>query len=177
MMRHLIAWLIALSLTGCASLGEHRPPIDRASDVDLDRFMGTWYVIAHIPTFIDRGGHNQVEHYALNPDGSIATTFSFNAGGFDGERKVYTPTGFVREGTGNAVWGMQFIWPIKAEYVIAALDEDYQVTIIARSKRDLVWLLARRPAMDAVDYQHWLSQIADLGYDIDTVVQVPQRWP
>ena len=72
---------------------------------------------------------------------------------------------------------MQFIWPIKAEYVIAALDEDYQVTIIVPSKRDLVWLLARRPAMDAVDYQHWLSQIADLGYDIDTVVQVPQRWP
>ncbi len=173
MIRKLIP-LLALALgTGCAST----PTVRTVDQVDLDRFMGTWYVIAHIPTFIDRDGHNQVEEYARNADGTIATTFSFNADSFDGERKVYTPTGFVREGTGNAVWGMQFIWPIKAEYVISELDETYQTTVIARSKRDLVWLLSRSPTMDEAIYQQWLGRIADLGYDLEEVVRVPQRWP
>lgn len=53
----------------------------------------------------------------------MATTFTFRQGGFDGERKVYTPTGFVRDRESNAVWGMQFIWPFKADFRIVYLDE------------------------------------------------------
>ena len=53
--------------------------------------------------------------------------------------------GTVVPGTGNAVWGMQFIWPIKAEYVISYLDAGYSETIIARSKRDYAWIMARTP--------------------------------
>ncbi len=57
--------------------------------------MGDWYVIASIPTFIERGAHNAVESYRLAADGTIETTFTFRAGGFDGEPKRYTPRGFV----------------------------------------------------------------------------------
>ena len=35
---------------------------------------------------------------------------------------------------------MQFVWPIKAEYLIVYLDEDYSKTVIGRSKRDFVAL-------------------------------------
>ena len=41
--------------------------------VDIDRFMGPWYVIANIPTFLEKGAHNAVETYSLNDDGTIAT--------------------------------------------------------------------------------------------------------
>jgi apolipoprotein D and lipocalin family protein len=67
----------------------------------------------------------------LAADGRINTTFTFNQGSFDGELKRYQPTGFVVPNTGNAVWSMQFVWPIKAEYRIVYLDEGYQTTIIA----------------------------------------------
>ena len=55
--------------------------------VDLPRFMGDWYVIANIPTFIETGAHNAVESYALAEDGSIETTFTFRDGAFDGKRE------------------------------------------------------------------------------------------
>ena len=42
--------------------------------VDVDRFMGDWYVIANIPTFAEKGAHNAVESYRLDADGTIATT-------------------------------------------------------------------------------------------------------
>ena len=81
---------------------------------------------------------------ASRTDGTIDTTFTFRKDGFDGELKRYTPRGFVRDGTGNAVWGMRFVWPIKADYRIAWLDRDYTLTVVGREARDYVWIMARR---------------------------------
>lgn len=97
-------------------------PLRTEPHVDLPAFMGDWYVIANIPTFIERGAHNAVESYRLDGDGTIATTFTFRKGAFDGPPKRYTPRGFVRPGTGNAVWGMRFLWPIKADFRIVHLS-------------------------------------------------------
>ena len=47
----------------------------------------------------------------------------------------------------GAVWGMQFIWPFKADYRVIYLNDDYTQTIIGREKRDYVWIMARSPAI------------------------------
>jgi apolipoprotein D and lipocalin family protein len=86
------------------------------------------------------------------------------------------PRGFVREGTGNAVWGMQFVWPIKAEYLIAYVDPEYTQTIIARSALDYVWIMARTPELSSADYAQLEQRVRDLGYDMSRLQRVPQRW-
>jgi len=161
-----------LLLAGCAS----HPPMPTVESVDLKRFMGDWYVIANIPTFIEKGAHNAVESYALDEDGSIATTFSFRAGSFDGEEKRYTPRGFVVPGSGNAVWGMQFVWPIKADFRIVYLTPDYSQTVIGRNARDYVWIMARTPAISDTDYAAILAHLGKLGYDTALIQKVPQQW-
>jgi apolipoprotein D and lipocalin family protein len=153
------------------------PPIKTAASVDLQRFMGDWFVIASIPTFIEKGAHNALESYELAADGTIRTTFTYRAGAFDGEEKRYTPTGFVLDRGSNAVWGMQFVWPIKAEYVIAFVDPGYTRTIIARSARDHAWVMARKPTMSDADYRDTLDRLQAMGYELDQVRRVPQRWP
>jgi len=167
--------LACLLLAGCSSPA--LPPLALAPKVDLARFMGDWYVIASIPTFIETGAHNAVESYRLDADGSIATTFTFREGGFDGEAKRYTPRGFVVEGTGNAVWGMRFVWPIKADYRIAYLSPDYGQVVIGREKRDYVWIMARRPQIPEADYQRLLGFLREQGYDLGRLRKVPQQWP
>ncbi|MFN7137610.1 MAG: lipocalin family protein, partial [Thermomonas sp.] len=79
-----------------------------------------------------------------------------------------------KPGTNGAEWGMQFIWPIKAEYVIVYLDADYQQTIVGRSKRDYVWLMSRTPKMSDADYNKATARIAALGYDLSKLRRVPQ---
>ena len=116
-------------------------PVQTVESVDLQRFMGDWYVIASIPTFIETDAFNAVESYKLSEDGSIATTFRFNKGGFDGPEKIYKPRRFIEDRPSNAVWGMQFIWPFKAEYRIIYLSDDYAQTIIGRTKRDYAWIM------------------------------------
>jgi apolipoprotein D and lipocalin family protein len=151
-------------------------PIRTEASVDLPRFMGSWYVIAHIPTMIETEAYNAIETYSLAEDGSIDTVFTFNEGAFDGEPKRYEPTGYPDAESGDAVWGMQFIWPIKAEYRIVYLDQDYQVTIIGRSKRDYVWIMAREPEVSEAEMADLLALLEAEGYDLSELRMVPQRW-
>jgi len=163
---------LAIMLSACSSA----PTIPTAKNVDLPRFMGDWYVIANIPTWPERDAYNAIESYKLDPDGSIATTFTFRKGAFDGPEKVMRPRGFVTDEKSNAVWGMQFVWPIKAEYLISHVDAGYTETIIARSSRDYVWIMARKPVLSEADYARLVQMVADLGYDMSKLQKVPQRW-
>lgn len=143
--------------------------------VDLPRFMGEWYVIASIPSYPERKAYDAVESYALEPDGRIQTTFRYRKGSFDAPLKTMRPVGTVVPGTGNAVWGMQFIWPIKAEYVISYLSPDYRETIIARSKRDYAWIMARTPQITQAAYAADVERLNAMGYDTAKLRPVPQR--
>jgi apolipoprotein D and lipocalin family protein len=171
-LRSLLLAAAVLALAGCASQGPDMKTVDY---VDLDKFMGRWYVIANIPTFLEKGAHNAVETYALNDDGTIATTFTFRDESFDGKLKEYNPKGFILDET-NARWGMRFVWPIKADYRIVYLDDEYSTTIIGRQARDFVWLMARTPEIAEDQYEELLAFIGDLGYDTSSVQRVPQQW-
>jgi len=61
---------------------------------------------------------------------------------------------------------MQFIWPIKADYRIVYLDDNYQQTIIGRNSRDYVWIMARTPTISEDDYSKLVDYIVTLGYDL-----------
>ena len=63
--------------------------------VDLKKFMGDWYVIANIPTFIEKGAVNAIESYKLDSKGRVKTTFTFRKDNVDGPQKKYSPTGFI----------------------------------------------------------------------------------
>jgi apolipoprotein D and lipocalin family protein len=165
--------LAAMMLGGCAAKGPEMKTVDY---VDIDRFMGPWYVIANIPTFLEKGAHNAVETYTLNDDGTIATNFTFRKDGFDGKLKEYNPKAFVMDKETNALWGMRFVWPIKADYRIVYLDEEYSLTIIGRQNRDYVWIMARTPTISDIDYDRLVAVVASLGYDTAKLQPVPQRW-
>lgn len=163
--------VLTVALTGCSNM----EPLKAVDQVNIDDFMGDWYVIANIPTAIEKGAHNAIETYQLDDDGTIATTFTFRDGSFDGKLKTYNPRGFVSDES-NAIWGMQFIWPIKADYRIIYLNEDYSVTVIGRNKRDYLWIMAREPTMSDPEYKAILAMMETVGYDLSEIQKVPQKW-
>jgi apolipoprotein D and lipocalin family protein len=169
-----LATVLSVLLTSAC---QSTAPLETVEQVDLERFMGDWYVIANIPTWIEVEAFNAIENYHLDDDGSIATTFTFRKGAADGPEKEYQPRGFVRNKQSNAEWGMQFVWPIKADYRIVYLEEDYSVTVIGRNKRDYVWLMSRTPSIPQSEYDKLVEFIEAIGYDIDELRVVPQQWP
>ncbi len=165
---------MTMLLTACVAT---LPSLKTVDHVDIQRFMGDWYVIACIPTPYETEVYNAIESYQLDEDGTIATTFTFHKGAFDGPLKTYKPRGFIVNSTTNATWGMQFIWPIKAEYLITYLTDDYTQTVVARNKRDYVWIMARKPEIPEVDYIRIEEMLAAQGYDSSRLIKIPQRWP
>ena len=167
--------IMVLAIVSGISACTSGPPIYTVESVDIERFMGDWYVIASIPTFIEKQAYNALESYHLAEDGTIETTFSFNKGALDGPQRVYRPRGFIQDKQSNAVWGMQFIWPFKAEYRIIFLSEDYSQTVIGRTKRDYVWIMARKPTMPEDDYNRILDFLKAQGYDLGKLRKVPHN--
>jgi apolipoprotein D and lipocalin family protein len=164
--------LAALVLAaGCQSMP--MPPLPLAQSVDIDRFMGDWYVIAATPTWIDWGAEDAVESYRREADGSIAVTYTFR-GEPGGELKTYQPRGFIEPGSGNAVWGMQFVWPFRADYRIAWLAPDYSRVVVAREKRDYAWIMARRPSLPDAQVEEMFAFLRANGYDTATLRRMPQ---
>ena len=139
------------------------------SNVDISKFMGNWYVIANIPTFFERNAYNPIERYALNDDGTIDTTFVFNEKTADGALREMNARGFVRPGSGNAIWGMQFVWPIKADYRVVYLDPQYQYTIIGRNKRDYLWIMSRHAGIPDEKLDEMIRMAVELGYDASAI--------
>ena len=167
-----IIFLALFLISGCSMNTIKLKTVD---DVNISKFMGSWYVIAHIPTFIEKEAYNAIESYKLNNDGTIATTFTFNKGSLEGQKKTYNPKGFVVEGTNNAQWDMQFIWPIRSQYKITYLDNNYNTTVIARDALDYVWVMSRskkiaKPELDKIN-----AHIKALGYNIDLLRMVPHQ--
>jgi apolipoprotein D and lipocalin family protein len=176
----LVALLSLALLSACAT--NDVPPLEAMDrKVDLERFMGDWYVVGFIPIsipfFSEEGAHNGVESYRLGEDGVIETTYTFRDGGFDGPEKRFTPKGWVHDEATNAEWRMQFLWPFKAAYLIVYLDEEYQNTIIGVPDRGNVWLMSRDPNISDDDYQVLIDYAASIGYDVGKVKRVPHRWP
>ncbi len=180
-MRYLILhifFLVSLLIIGCNNnLDKSELSEMKTVDyVDIERFMGDWYVIANIPTFIEKGATNAIESYKLGDKGVIETTFTFYQDSPDGEKKVYRPKGFIYNTETNAEWRMQFIWPFKMPFLIIDLDDNYQFTVIGYPSRKYVWIMAREPKLSDEVYEGILSNLAEVGYDISQINKILQQW-
>lgn len=153
-----------------------KSPPPTASHIDLDSFMGTWYVVGYTPILVDGKAHNATEHYYLKPDGRIQTTYQYRNGGFDGPLKTFQPTGFIHNKETNAEWRMQFIWPFKAAYLILHYDEATGETIIGHPNRKYAWIMLREPEYAEATYERLLVKLVGLGYNRDLIKRLPQDW-
>lgn len=168
----LVLPVVAAGMAGCAG----NAPLATVDAVDLQRFMGTWYVHAYTPLLVDHNAVNPVEHYELRPDGVIATTYQFRKGSADGKLRTFTPKGTVFNCVTNAEWRMQFVWPFKAPYLIIGLDDDYGGTVIGHPNRKYLWIMHRSPDIDAGRLQRHLDLARGFGFAMDKVEMAHHDW-
>ena len=168
--------LLCLSLCLSACMHTEFEEFKLVPKVDLERYMGNWYVIAHSPNRIENESFNSVEHYALREDGDIDITFTYREGSIEGEEKVITQHGFVMNRETNAEWRVQPFWPLKLPFLIIGLDDDYRYTVIAGPNREWLWVLARETSLSESDWSAIEATIRQQNFDFDGLRRVPQIW-
>jgi apolipoprotein D and lipocalin family protein len=70
---------------------------------------------------------------------------------------------------------MQFLWPIKSQYKITYLDDDYKTTVVARDALDYVWIMSRNKNIPDSQLVKIKRDIKEMGYDINLLRIVPHQ--
>ena len=178
LLRLLICALAALMCVACAASTTKQQklaPLPVQAHVDLQKFMGRWYVIANIPYRAEAGKVGSYVEYYPRPDGRIDDLYFFRKKNFDSKLEQWSGVAWVVDRQSNARWLAQFIWPFKFDYLVLATAPDYSWALVGHPSRDLAWVFARQAAMDDALYQQLRSKLAAMGYDRTRVLRVPQR--
>ena len=160
-------------LTGCSSqLYRHQT----VQNVGLEKFSGTWYVWANIPTIFEKNAYNAVEKYTIQND-QIKIDFTYHKGSVTGELKSYPQDARVFDKSTNAHWKVKIPWlPIKMDYLIVGLESDYSATVVSVPDKNYLWIMGRQPLIDPPIYDKIINQLKTQQYDITKILKVPQEW-
>jgi len=142
--------------------------------IDVDRFMGRWFVIAHLPTFIDRHATNAVEHYEQNPDGTIAIRRSHDASG-SARWHDCNATGRVVDGKQGRHWSVSYRWLLRAEMRIVWVDSEYDFAVVAQGNPGHFRLLSRNPTVTPTTFFELVQRARENGFDASNLRSIPQR--
>jgi apolipoprotein D and lipocalin family protein len=170
-MKYLLFSLVLLA--GCSNM-DYRKTVDK---VEIPRFMGVWYVWAGRTTYFEKGAHNAVEKYSWNDKNNrIDIDFTFRKDSFDGALKKMPQKAWIQSDPSNAYWKVQPLWPFKFDYLVIALDQEYEWTVIGVPSGKYVWIMGRTPTVDDTKLASIIQKLDDLEYPTKEILRVPQKW-
>jgi apolipoprotein D and lipocalin family protein len=174
MMRATAILLFGLLLGACASAPKAPLPAPN-EPVDVERFLGRWYIIANIPYIGERGDVGSFVEYHARGDGRIDDLYFYRKGSLDAPLKQMSGVARIVEGSGNAHWQAQFVWPLWFSFHVLYVDDDYRYTLVGHPDRDLGWIYARDPQVDTQTLDALFDRLIAAGYRREQFVLIPQR--
>jgi apolipoprotein D and lipocalin family protein len=154
-----------MMVAGCGPVASVLDPPVVVAQVDLNRYLGKWYEIAHYPTFFQAGCASSIAEYSLNEDGTVGVFNSCLAG--DGSI-VDTIQGSARviDPVTNAKLVVSFpVAPFPGPYWIIDLGEGYEYAVVGDPTRLSLFILSRTPTLDQDVLDGILSRLVEQGYD------------
>ncbi|GAB1483111.1 hypothetical protein MASR2M78_19270 [Treponema sp.] len=161
---------------GVFASGKKEPFQKVVEHMDIEKFLGPWYVIALLPSFLEKDAVNGIETYSLDKKGNIRVEYVLYKGSPDGKKKVMYQKGWIVNKENNTEWLVRPLWPLKFPYLIIELADDYRYTVVGTNNFKYVWIMAREPVLSAEDYQDILARLAQRGYKIEDIQMMPQIW-
>jgi apolipoprotein D and lipocalin family protein len=149
-------------------------PLETVPFVDLEKYMGKWYEIAAFPQRFQKGCHCTSAEYRMHPDGYVEILNYCRKNSPTGKLEEARGKAFVADRKTNAKLKVQFFWPFKGDYWILDLAADYSYAVVGAPNRKYLWILARKPKIDAALYQQITARIKEKGFDITQLKMADQ---
>lgn len=146
-------------------------------NVDLQKFVGKWYVVAGRFSFLENGAHNPVEEYSWGEKpNSINVNFTFRKDAFDGKLKTIPQKATVFDTKNNSHWKIQLLWIFKADYLILALADDYSWTAVGVPGGRYVWIMAKDYNMSDETLNEIIAKLDAINYNTKDIERAPHKW-
>ena len=160
---------------GCASTPHSGDVLKTAEHVDIEHFMGRWFVVSSIPNSEESGRVGPYVDYAQLSDHRIDQTYYFHQTDFDHPLEKKHDIAKIVDMQSNAIWKTNFGQALGADFRILFVDPEYRYAVIGRPSRDYAWILARDKYIGDYDYQMLVSVLSEQGFDPTRVMKIPPR--
>lgn len=143
------------------------------SNLDVNRFMGSWYEIARYEHSFEKGMTHVKANYSLLPDGTIRV---LNSGMKNGKKKeIEGKARKKKDSNSNSKLEVSFFLWFYSDYFVFELDDNYQYAVIGSSSDKYLWILSRTPQLPQSTINDLLIKIKKRGYDTSKLYFVPQK--
>ena len=143
------------------------------SNLDVNRFMGSWYESARYEHSFEKGMTHVKANYSLLPDGTIRV---LNSGMKNGKKKEIEGKARKKKGgDSNSKLEVSFFLWFYSDYFVFELDDNYQYAVIGSSSDKYLWILSRTPQLPQSTINDLLVKIKKRGYDTSKLYFVPQK--
>ena len=137
------------------------------NNLEIEKFMGRWYVIALIPNWIEENSTDSYDDYILNKDCTINITYKAIK---DGKLRTIKQKATILDQNTTARWEIQFIKPwipfYRAPYEVILLNKDYEYMVVGYPDNKFGWIMSRTKKLDDDIYKDILDTLEqNFGYD------------
>ncbi len=142
--------------------------------VELERYLGKWYEIAHLPARFQEGCNETTATYNLAKDGNISV---LNECRKNGKLKQAKGKAKVVDKTTGAKLKVTFFWPFYGDYWIIKLGKDYDYAVVGTPDRKYLWILSRTAQMDNVLFSELTEFAKSKGFEVGKLIKTSQPPP
>lgn len=147
-----------------------------AKELDIEKYMGTWYEIARYDHKFERGLVGVTANYSAQKNGKIKVLNSGYKNSFNGNHSEAVGKAKIPNPENEpAKLKVSFFLFFYGDYYVMDLDENYKWAVIGSSSDNYLWILSRTPQMDEDLYKKLLSKLTKRGYDVTKLIKVVQK--
>ena len=149
-------------------------PVRTVGNVDLNRYMGTWYEIAKFPKRFEKGLVGVTATYTMMPGGKVRFVNAGYKENFSGKFVQAQARAWAVDESQSKLKVM-FFWPFRDDYWIIGLGKNYEYALVGDPERESLWILSRTPVLDPAVYDEVLLKAKRQGFDISRLIKMPQK--
>jgi len=151
---------------------EELKPLEVVPYVELNRYLGKWYEIAHLPIRFENGCTDITATYSLSKDGNVSV---LNECLRDGKLKQAKGKAKVVDKNTGAKLKVTFFWPFSADYWITDLGNNYDYAVVGTPNRKYLWILSRTPQMDDRLFSQLVESVKSKGFDANKLIKTSHK--
>lgn len=144
------------------------------SELNLERYLGTWYEIARYDHKFERDLVGVTATYSMRKDGKIKVINRGYKGRLDGPYSEAIGKAKIPNPQIPAKLKVSFFLFFYGDYFVMELDDAYQWAVIGSSSDRYLWILSRQAIMKQAIYDDLLERLTSRGYTTDQLIKVEQ---
>lgn len=172
----LIITFVLKIFTSCTSKNYGSLDSQVIKNLDVERYMGTWYEIYRLPMRAEKDLVNVTATYSLRSDGKINVLNQGYKHSPNGKHKKANAKAWMPDENIQGALIVRFFGLFNSSYHVLYIDKSYQYVVVSTYNREYAWILARTPQLSPELELELVSMAERMGIDTVRFVKTMQKW-